>query len=367
MVKLEKGLLFLLILLLPSQLAYHFWPSWSLIHGIRVDYLSPTLYLTDIIIIGLFLISRLRIRVPLSVIIFVVLNTLNSALPLLAIYKWLRLLEYFWLFKYLVSQKNRLLNLVPWTLSLAVLWTSGLAWVQFLLQRSVGGPLYWLGERTFSISTPGIAKIAIGYWPLAIGQVLRPYATLPHPNALAGWLLVAGLVVGRWPLVISLITIPLTFSRSVILLLPALLWRKSKLFTLLLFVISFVLFAKLGNPASFSERAVLNQKAIQTIKRFPIFGVGLGNFIYHVPVIRQPVHNIYLLAASELGLPALFVIGYFVIKNLFQISNFKFQIALAVVLATGAVDHYWLTLHQNSLLLVILLAYAYSHRWGSQR
>src|ERR1700690_3602089 len=43
---------FLLILLLPTQLGYHFWPNWVLVLGRRVDYLSPTLYGTDILLVA---------------------------------------------------------------------------------------------------------------------------------------------------------------------------------------------------------------------------------------------------------------------------------------------------------------------------
>ena len=55
----EKIALFLFLLAIPTQLGRHFWPEWSRVVGIRVDYLSPTLYLVDmfwIIWIG----SRLR-------------------------------------------------------------------------------------------------------------------------------------------------------------------------------------------------------------------------------------------------------------------------------------------------------------------
>ena len=211
--------LILLFLLFPSQLAFHFWPSWSLINGIRVDYLSPALYLTDLIILGLFLVSRLRIRVPLSVIVFVVLNVLISYSPLVSLYKWLRVLEYFWLFKYLVYKKDWLLNLGPWTLSLAVLWTAILAWWQFFLQHSVGGLWWFLGERPLSVSATLIAKVSF------FGHLLmRPYATFPHPNALAGFLLVSGLILYSLnrrvspAIVIAFLTIPLTFSRSAIVL-----------------------------------------------------------------------------------------------------------------------------------------------------
>ncbi len=355
MSKIEKILLFLLIIFLPSQLGYHFWPDWSLVNGIRVDHLSPTVYLTDILIGLLILIKGSKLKVQGSIIIFVVLNTLAATNPLLAGYRWLRVYEYYWLYKYLVNSIQYSIFNIQLGLKIALIWTAALAWIQFLHQRSVGGWLYWLGERSFSVSTPGIAKVFIPH----LGFILRPYSVLPHPNALAGWLLVAGLMVGGWPLIISLITIPITFSRSVILLLPTFLWRKSKMATIFLFSFLLALFSNLGNPNSFSERQILITQSLQVINQHFWLGVGLGNFIYHVPTIRQPVHNIYLLLASELGMPALIVLGYWLIVN----SKKLLLPAVAVIIITGVTDHYWLTLHQNLLLLVILLAYGNSHQY----
>ena len=57
--KLRNILLFLFLLLIPTQLGRHFWPEWSYVLGIRVDYLSPVLYLVDIIWI-LLLISNIQ-------------------------------------------------------------------------------------------------------------------------------------------------------------------------------------------------------------------------------------------------------------------------------------------------------------------
>ena len=51
---------------------------------------------------------------------------------------------------------------------------------EFIKQASLNGLFWWLGERTFTSSTPGIAKAVID------GRLLmRPYATFPHPNVLA--------------------------------------------------------------------------------------------------------------------------------------------------------------------------------------
>ncbi|MDO8488358.1 MAG: hypothetical protein Q7S31_03550, partial [bacterium] len=112
----------------------------------------------------------------------------------------------------------------------------------------------------------------------------------------------------------------------------------------------------LGNPTSWQERGSLNSQAMQIIFKHPMWGVGLGNFVYTVPQIRQPVHNIYLLLMAELGFPLGAYIIFKFTKSLFNISDFKLQIAGWSILALGMVDHYWLTLQQNILLLVIVLA-----------
>src|SRR5680860_1754307 len=54
---------YLLILFLPTQVGKHFWLQSSFVYGLRIDYLSPTLYLTDIlilIILILFFLKRIK-------------------------------------------------------------------------------------------------------------------------------------------------------------------------------------------------------------------------------------------------------------------------------------------------------------------
>ena len=48
--KLERVFYFLLLTFLPTQLGLHFWPGFSFIKGIRIDYLSPTLFFNDLLI-----------------------------------------------------------------------------------------------------------------------------------------------------------------------------------------------------------------------------------------------------------------------------------------------------------------------------
>ena len=348
-------MLTLLLLLLPSQLALHFWPSWSLINGVRSDYLSPALYLTDLIILGLMLFNRLKFKVPWWLILIFVLNLLFSTSPLVTLYKWARVYEYYWLFRYLTNN----VRYSVFGIQLAVIWTCVLTWWQFIKQGSVGGLWYWLGERAFNIYTPGISRIA------TFGQLwLRPYATLPHPNALGGFLLVAALLLARTKkkiALLALLTIPLTFSKAAILaeICVIIFWLLKKLNTKLIYLallIPVFLYSYLPSSTdSVPERLWLNQQAVQVIATHPIFGVGLGNFVAQVPAVRQPVHNIYLLLMAELGIPAFVVLAFVVIKSFRRSWN----IAILVVLAIGLVDHYWITLHQNILLLVLLLAAAH--------
>src|ERR1035437_8081006 len=55
--KISKLFFYLLILFLPTQLGKHFWPNSSFVYGLRLDYLSPTLYFTDILILLIFVFS----------------------------------------------------------------------------------------------------------------------------------------------------------------------------------------------------------------------------------------------------------------------------------------------------------------------
>lgn len=391
--RLEIFLFTLLTLFLPAQLGYHFWPAWSQVSGIRVDFLSPTIYLTDILILLLlgpwFFRTRPSVRFFnskfLVIMSFIFLNIIFAFIPVLAFYKWVRVLEYYLLFKYLTSESGDKFKISGTALSAALIWTSLLAWAQLLFQHSVGGPLYWLGERAFDLSTPGIARVSLGQ----AGLLLRPYATLPHPNSLAGFLLVGGLLLlttssksflKNMSLLLVLLTLPFTFSRgsiitSLVLLSIWLLLRLKKngpKIILILFIIPMIHFVYTfipANPLSQPERSLLTTKATALIFAHPLLGIGLNNFIpspspgFNPPssnpyIITQPVHNIYLLIAAELGLPATFILSFIIIKSLREllIKNANLSYPIMAVTITGLVDHYWLTLHQNMLLLTLLIS-----------
>ncbi|MEK7073923.1 MAG: hypothetical protein AAB960_01180, partial [Patescibacteria group bacterium] len=91
--------------MLPTQLGWHMWPTWAYILGRKVDYLSPTVFLTDIILVALLaawlipIVARRRhirpIAVPLRTVMGVVglilligANIWIAASPAVALYKW---------------------------------------------------------------------------------------------------------------------------------------------------------------------------------------------------------------------------------------------------------------------------------------
>ena len=201
--KWHQRFFWLLLLFLPTQLGLHFWPEWAMVLGRRVDYLASTIYLTDILLlltIVTFLISnfkslikRRNAKLLFFILAFVVVNSIGAKNHPVATYKWLKVLEFVSLGWYIVRTRPTLATIIS-PLSAGVFYSSILAIVQFFLQHSIGGPLWWLGERTFDVGTPGIARMD---W---FGrELLRPYATFPHPNVLGGFLAaVLSLVVVRY-------------------------------------------------------------------------------------------------------------------------------------------------------------------------
>lgn len=417
-------ILFFLLLLLPTQLGRHFWPKETLIYGAKIDFLSPTIYLQDLLIVVVIALCLFKNRKTLFLkdkkfvllfflfyLLFALVNIGFSLSPLIAFFSWLRLTEmlFFGLFVYQNSKK--VLNLLLLALPFIVIFESFLGLLQTFYQSSVGGLFWFFGERTFNIFSPAIARAS---W---LGQVfLRPYGTFSHPNSFAGFFLISLiLLLGKKKLslfdkisvFLGLILIFLTFSRTVWLsaciigtifvigkILLFLTNRdKNKnnifdfpyLYTLIVLpVVGFIFSRTSIDPLSISNRLQLTKIALSIVKESPLLGVGANNFIIALSTVDfnwswiywlQPVHNIFLLIASEFGLTGLFVFLVFIFLMLkrffqFQISssgrnpfeNFSlcFLMALLAIFLTGMFDHYWLTLIQNQLLFVLVMALSWS-------
>ena len=403
---LHQKIFFLLVLLLPTQLGLHFWPDWASVFGIRVDYLSPTIYLTDILVIMLlfswmlsskFQISNFKFQIKyLALFIYLLATSLivaqNSGV---AIYKLIKLAE-FSLLGWCVYKNYKLYivnSAFKLVLAAAMLYSCVIAWVQFLTGHTVGGLLWLLGERNFGVSTPGIALVNIGGI-----DYLRAYATFPHPNVLAGFLLVGILLLFAGPapgfpltrvtrsiVACAISTIILSFSHSawiaglVALVFLNIDWfrKRTKLFTqytffgvLILSLIIPVATSKVDTsalPEEIVRRIDLSKAAMNMAADSPLFGVGIGNFVVRLPEYGsapavswwlQPVHNVFLLVLTETGLIGLgFVIWLllFVSKKLIT-NHYSLFTAFLVILITGMTDHYWLTLQQGQLMATIVFA-----------
>lgn len=345
--KIEKFVFYLLIFFLPSQLAYHFWPEYAFVFGVRVDYLAPAVYFTDILVFLLISLARTTVKNKylLAFAILAFLNIYFSLSPWVSFWKWLKILEMFFLIKYIKDHifliKTRKFKQV---LSFSFLLISLIGITQFVTARTVGGLLYFLGERSFNITTPGIALQEI-----AGENYLRVYSTFSHPNSLAGFLLLGLPFISGIPRVLSVICFSLTFSLSALIAgITSLFVKKYKLMLFTLLILgSFILPFIPNNPAYPSEiRERLEQAMIakELITKNLFLGSGINTFPLVNPDL-QPVHNIYLLVFAETGIVGFGIFLTLIYKALRKANS----TLLLIILIISFFDHYFLTLQQNLL------------------
>lgn len=415
--KLSALLYFLLLFLLPTQLGKHFWPDYSLISGFQVDYLSPTLYLTDILILLLVLsVFRNQKAMGISHLLPYLLALLTLALTILpavssgsGLYGFVKVSEMMFFGWYTARMMRSLSHriIAAWVMLVAVILQSFIALGQIVAKGYIGGLLYYLGERAITSTTPGAAVTSIN------GEIiLRSYGTFSHPNVLAGFLLIGltfvllmkeafrgvigticflvGILFGTlglfatlsrvsivlWLLVVGLFLLP-HLKRLLSLTLPYRILLGGGLFLLaMLFVLnpltSNVLGRLSGTSAleeSFVVRSDLNTIAVDIIRQNPLLGVGLGNFYFTSITYKdpsdplyfaiQPVHNIFLLITAEMGFVGLLMFLYLLFLAFLK-SNGKGKILLGLLLVLGLTDHYFLTLQQGQLLFAFILGYCFS-------
>ncbi len=377
----KQLLLFLILFLSPTQLGLHFWPSSALVYGIRVDYLAPTLYFLDLLImIYLFVNKFTNLRInPLVVILLS--NLIFSTNPLATLSWSLHLLLYSCFALSLTPiVLRRSGSLIKSSLLAAALFQLALATTQVSLGHSLQGPFYYLGERLVAVGSP---SVAVGEFMGSV--VLRAYGTFGHPNVLAGWLTVSLLIIlkltpskklitGNWLLVLSTVTttigIILAQSRAAALsffgliipfqLLASL--RRRLLYLVLLAALVFGHWAVVmpsRAELSFSERLDLQRLSLQVIQTYPLFGAGANASLTTYPTLApnfrllQPDHNSATLFLSWFGLIGVFAILYYFRRCFeFRISNFGFIIPIIPLLL---LDHYFLTSPQGLFVFLLTL------------
>lgn len=403
---LEKYLNLLLIFLFPTQLALHFWPEFSFILGIRVDYLSPAIYLTDVLFAMLFIpwivkerhnfFNDLRHSKKLLVLLLIimVINLSITSIFWVSLIKWIKLIEMVLVAYYVKKRKDVFTpGSISKVLFFSILLFSTIGVLQLFLGKTLGGIFYWLGERSFSVFTPGIASINL------FGRnYLRMYSTFPHPNSLAGYMGLAFVflafnqltnnkfIIICGYLIMSVVFI-LTFSMSAYVAILAcvilyLIFKKKiinqraiTLFIVLNFLVSFYL-TILSKPLlqtdinfskSSRERLILGNISGEIISKNWVSGTGLNTFIVneisygHLENsiwLLQPVHNIYLLTLTETGLlgaTMLLYLFYRLLVNNIKSNKMWGVLVIVFIMITGLFDHYWITIQQNMLLAALLL------------
>lgn len=386
------------------------WPSWAYVQGERVDYLSPTLFLTDIFIIALFLLASVAFVRSLkwwhiAGVICLSAGIILSQNPNAGWYGLLKLGEFVFVGWYISQNAVVVWKLLQKVLPVGLIVESILGIWQFVLQHSVGGLWYMLGERTFYASTPGIANASLNG-----SLVLRPYATFPHPNVFAGFLLIGLVFLGLQfslqtklgkifyvtAFLLGCMALLVTLSRSAIALgvsiglvcVSARFSGKTKLLQakiifaclLALGIVGFLLVPRFTGINVTGESVVLREQLMQAAWHMfvgtPLLGVGLNNFFIHLPKIAptlplQPVHNIYLLVLSQAGMAGFVLFVYGLVQTFKRLTQLSFAdhlrknirtftfITLGIVLGIGFVDHYFFTLQQGQLLTALIFGFAW--------
>ena len=405
--RLDVFLTYVLVLVMPTQLAKHFWPQSVLLNGLRVDYLSLNLSLVDailLLLLGVFLYQVLSSRVK-------VVEYKSWLLLSCTMLLW-NLLQLFWvplqLSHLLFSIRLFVLILISAAMS-RIKWQERIVALLFFAQyilllvlsltqinlgRSLQGIWYFLGERYLTISTPGIALAQVGQrvW-------LRPYATFSHPNVLAGYVCLSLVFLLFWQtktgwqkviqllaIGIGVVLILLSFSQAAWFVLAMIIlmflgkpflrriinkWHSWFWFGLILISLltPFILLT-LGSLFRAEELLVRNQlfKTFwETLPKALLGGYGWWGFLAKLPqsanlVISrswlQPVHHVWWGLLGSVGLLPLIVLFFCYQKiDLVFKTSFKSTVLLVAAILLGSFDHYLITQQQTLVLLFFLIAW----------
>jgi len=382
--KIIEYLFYLFIFLLPWQTRW-IWHYGQLGEGIS-QYLTFSLYGTEILLWLIFVLAiiyKLKVRdweitmLNFKILDFYILFLLLLIMGTISVYfspdkhvGWyylIKMLEGFGLLVLVINFKLSYLNTAG-ILVLSGLVQSVLAIYQFLTQQVFASK--WLGMAEQLSATAGTCVVESDCF-----RWLRAYGSFPHPNVLAGFLvicfllLVICLILARhhWEKILLWICLPVilsglffTFSKGAFLALVIsfifmaifIALSKDKKAQLILAHIILAGATILGLLAliyqdpfltrlkgekrleikSQEERIVYFDQAKELIKGNWLTGIGLGNYtmaLYNNDLIKfpsfsyQPVHNVYFLVASELGIFGFIIFILIIIEALRRIYYFK--------------------------------------------
>ncbi len=339
-----------------------------------------------------------RITYCLLLTAYIASSIIWSSDKLVAVYAVLKLFEgvgLFFLVRHFMS--DRTLFIVAFVASAVV--QSVLAIVQFLTQSVFS----WLWSGIASQSGADLGASVVQF---ADERWLRAYGSFPHPNILGAFLALALLftlhqikfTTYRLLLMASglLLTTGLffTFSRAawlaaivgiIVWLFATHAWRDRLVRQTLIILTAYVLLLTtiffplvrtriMGGERleqrSTTERIEGYGEAWQLIKRYPLLGVGIGNYtvaVHHElrpndPTWSyQPVHNVFVLILAELGLVGFLLLITPFIPLILRGRRESF-VVLFPLLPLLLLDHSFWTLHSGVLTLFIFSVLIYSTR-----
>ncbi len=415
--KLQIGLFYILVALLPINLGKHFIVGSAFVKGHLIDYLVPTVWLTDLIIFMLLVIwmfsgglkeifreSRFRLfflfLLALLPSVIIAENLLASAF-----FYILLVLRVFFVFFVIskISIKTEF-SMITRVFAGSVIFLSFVAFLQWFLQSSVFSSYLFFGEQPYNMFSTNIALTNF------FGELkIPPYSIFRHPNIFGGFLSVllvwifyrvfyekAGFF---YKLSFFVGTVALFLTSSEVAMASLILGvlfvslirkfgKKGVLFSLSLTFLIFMLglflhfFPQLGiysDYPSIFRRANLQRSAYMMLDENALFGVGLNNFTVRVEdflpatqVLRfiQPVHNIFVLVFSETGIFGLILFVSMLLYSLVNLLRQPFGIpailfvSLLQFFILGSFDHYLFTVHQTQTLvwLTLGLSLTYTER-----
>jgi hypothetical protein len=254
--------------------------------------------------------------------------------------------------------------------------------------------LQFSGGTSLGLTFLGESKVVSGmrgssFLNLNGSLYLRGYGTFPHPNVFGGWL-IFNILLG-WYLFnnmkkkrdysiilmgLSSLVLVFTFSRisflvtliiGVVFIIKVFISSKSlKLFSFTGLLFERVLNLFTGGDTSWGDRVGLMKSSFHVIKENLFTGVGLGKFVANmkdtVPrsengiLILQPVHNIFLLIISEIGVvgfPLFCSLVYFFIKR--RKWSLRFVMGLVSLFIVGMFDHYLISLPQGLVIFLLIM------------
>jgi len=271
---------------------------------------------------------------------------------------------------------------------------------QFLTQSSMG--LHFLGEPYISSEGAHLAKMNFSG-----KELIRSYGTLPHPNVLGGFLSLSMIATfflsvkkkGLKPALLALqfAGLMFSFSRSALvslitaLLLMVLLYRREAKLSSRKVIngVLGLLIAELGVVAwmrvsDLSQSSSLRVDGIMTaLEVFDSHPMGVGFRAYTMaldqvgtqalmPWDYQPVHNIFMLLLTELGVFGLLLGTWFFLFTILKLYERRKRLltkqrlqkkrlllcAMMIIAIIGLFDHYWLSLNQGLAVLTLFFGLA---------